>query len=507
MGLLDLPAEILTEIINHTVPSGIEALSLCCKGLYAHASKQIQQHNALKQQWNYTSHTGIRRGDTLRMLYDIFRDPRAAQYIESLNLWDRRSLREASEHSRQASTDGFDDFRANREAMKGIKRMVMELECLQKAGVDAEEWWDKIMNENKDVDREVPYTVVTLLSLLPNLKTLRLPHAWHDARTPDDVEDDDKILGLVLDAIVDSSNNGKDRDRPLKKLETILPFMWEGYEERGGLQGVESFLHLKSIRELYAVSCIAVDDHYTGIPFHWRFPTLMSSITRIELAYCCIDADGISGLLSYTPNLKVFKYAHQTKWHGCQHDWNPGAFTAAVAKHCGRTITELAITIDELFGDICNGTSSFHAFPDLQKLEVDLRIFCGPPVESGQERGMLAKIPEGETPWTEDDIPCVGSMLPGSIIELQMNMEDPEDETVLRLLFKDIKEQRRKRLTLLEKVIVRQLNGHSARKFVEDSGLTLEVFDAEYPTTRPNSMMPAWKREFQERVGGLDFFE
>ena len=64
------------------------------------------------------------------MLYEISRDPLAAQYIESLNLWDRRQL----------IIDDFENFRANGEAMEGIKNMVMGSECLDNAGVDADDW-------------------------------------------------------------------------------------------------------------------------------------------------------------------------------------------------------------------------------------------------------------------------------------------------------------------------------------------------------------------------------
>ncbi|RMZ69749.1 f-box domain [Pyrenophora seminiperda CCB06] len=62
------------------------------------------------------------------MLYEISRDPLAAQYIESLNLWDRRQL----------ITSDFNDFRANGEAMEGIKDIVIGSECLDNAGVDAD---------------------------------------------------------------------------------------------------------------------------------------------------------------------------------------------------------------------------------------------------------------------------------------------------------------------------------------------------------------------------------
>jgi hypothetical protein len=496
MGLLDLPLEVLDEIVSLTLPSGIEGFVLCCRAVNSRALSQLQRHNSLKRQWKYTSHTSARRGDTLRMLYEISRDPLAAQYIESLNLWDRRQL----------IAGDFNDFRANGEAMEGIKDMVMGSECLDNAGVDADKWWERVMKEDEVGDESALYTAVSLLSQLPNLKTLQLPHEWHDVRPAEDTEDDDKRIVSVLDAIVECSNSERSREQALEKLETILPFMSEGYEERVGLQCVQSFMQLKSIRKLYAVSCLAVDDDYTGIPFQWRLPLLNSPLRRVELAYCCMDADGVSALLSHTPYLNVFKYSHQTKWHGCQHDWNPGAFNEAIARHCGRTIIDLAITIDELHGDICNGVSSFHSFPNLEILEVDVRIFRGPPVESGQERGMRARAPDGENPWTEDDIPCLGSMLPDSILEVQVNTDFQQpDEVALNLILKNAREERRTRLKRLDKLVVRQYNGDGARTLVERAGVTLDAFNLKGTRTRSRSMMPVWKRGFEKRVGGMEF--
>jgi hypothetical protein len=77
---------------------------------------------------------------------------------------------------------------------------------------------------------------------------------------------------------------------------------------------LEPFMRLKSLRELYSTSCLAIDDGYTGMPFHWRFPGINSNLRRVELAYCCMDAEGISVLLRQTPCLQIFRYLHECKW-------------------------------------------------------------------------------------------------------------------------------------------------------------------------------------------------
>jgi hypothetical protein len=494
MGLLDLPLEILDDIIDRTLPSGIESFALCCTAVHARAASQIRRHNALKRQWKHTSHTGPRRGDTLQILYDILHDPLAAQYIETLNLWDRREL----------GTGDSTDFRADRESMAGIRKMVLEAECLHKAGIDGESWWNK-MTDGEDPGDVCPvYTAIALLSQLPNLIALQLPHEWYVVDPDQLPEDDYKQLVPVLDAMVEYANSAKGGDKPLRRLEAVLPFMPEGYEERAALQCVASFLRLKSIRSLYAVSSLAVDDHYTGVPFQWHFPHVDSSLTRVELPYCCLDADEISVLASHTPQLKVFKYSHQTKWHGCQYDWNPGTFAEAVSKHCGESIVELALTIDELHGEVVNGVSCFFSFPKLEILEVDAAVFRGPPVESGQKLGSEPHLEEGESAWTEEDIPCIGDMLPDGIREVHINIDYPDpDESVTRILLKNVKEHRTTNLGSLAKFTVRQYSGDGARPLTDDAEVILEAFEKGRARKLPRSMMPVWKRVFEEQVSGF----
>ena len=54
----------------------------------------------------------------------------------------------------------------------------------------------------------------------------------------------------MLNAIVECLNSKHGREKSLEKLETILPSMLEGYEERASLQYVQPFMSLNSIREL-----------------------------------------------------------------------------------------------------------------------------------------------------------------------------------------------------------------------------------------------------------------
>jgi hypothetical protein len=116
--------------------------------------------------------------------------------------------------------------------------MVMGSECLDNVSVNVDDWREEIMKEDEVGDENALYTAVSLLSQLPNFKTLQLPQVWQDLRHSEDTEDDNKRLVFVLDAIVECSNSGEGHENALEKLETILPFVPEGYEERLGLQSL-----------------------------------------------------------------------------------------------------------------------------------------------------------------------------------------------------------------------------------------------------------------------------
>ncbi len=498
MGLLDLPPEILDLIIDRTAPDGLESFVLSCKTVYGRAGSQIRQHNALRRAWSHTTHMSrSRRCDTLAILHDISREPIVAEYIETLSLWDRRSDNEKL-HDTSPRT-----FREDEEEMEKIKGLLRYAEYY--ADADEEEWWGHILEEDRAGDQphtDKLYATVALLSLLPNLKTLQLPDRWHEVREGEGAE----ALVSHVQSLVAMSNTNGHRKKPLARLETLLPFVEEGYDTRVGLQCIAPFLTLKSIRNLYAVSCVAVDKDWGGIPFDWLNPNAKSPLTRVEFAYCCMDATGLSAFLENTPALEVFKYSHQTKWDGLEHDWNAGEMLEALANYNSNTIVELAITIDELHGDIVNGLSSFLRFTKLQKLEVDVECFCGPPVESGQRKGRDSYIPPGQRAWGHSDIPCMGDMLPPSIRELCVNTNFPEpSKEALKALFKNIVERRKDKLINLHTTIIQQYRASSASCIAENHDVTLKVFGCDEEDVLPRSMMPLWKREFNSRVGGIVF--
>jgi|SRR5690242_2214374 len=496
MRLLDLPPEIIDYILDFAGATGLEGFVLSCKAVYGRATAQIQNHNSLRRQWSHTTNDRLsRRGDILAILYEISRNPVIAEYIETLSLWDHRPEEEIDSLAAE-------DFRSDETSLQQIKGLLRRAEFFEDA--DLEKWWADMMWEDQTVYVDFVdkvYATVALLALLPNLKTLQLPDAWYGVRSGEGSQ----ALVPSIENLVSLSNNQNHRRRwqALQSLETIMPFAEEGYDVRVGLQCLAPFLALHSIRNIYAVSCVAIDDDWGGIPFHWRYAN-KSPLTRIELASCCMDSHGLDALLAHTPAITTFKYSHQTKWDGLQYDWNPGEFLQTLADRLGKQIIDLAITVDELHGEVINGLSSFHSFPNLLKLEVDVIPFCGPPLESGQRLGRDSFVPTGATAWTHSDIPCLGDMLPDSIREVHLNTDFPlPSEQALKSLVKNIVDRRKDKLRNLEVCVIRQYQSNTAQDIADRHGVILEVFDMDVMDPRARAMMPLWKREFDQKVGGI----
>jgi hypothetical protein len=66
---------------------------------------------------------------------------------------------------------------------------------------------------------------------------------------------------------------------------------------------------LQSIAHVDFVSCVAVDDGYSKIPYQWGYTNLSSPIRRLGFAFCCINDPGLCEHLPHTSSLEVFRYS------------------------------------------------------------------------------------------------------------------------------------------------------------------------------------------------------
>jgi hypothetical protein len=88
------------------------------------------------------------------------------------------------------------------------------------------------------------------------------------------------------------------------------------------------------------------------------------------------------------------------------------------------------------------------------------------------------------------------------IVGIDINLDFPNpDQKALRVLLKDVKTEKATRLHQLN-VVLRQYDGEWIKDLFAIPGL-VTVFDGSQGGQRPRAMLPAWKREFEQRVGGI----
>ncbi|KAF2730732.1 hypothetical protein EJ04DRAFT_585319 [Polyplosphaeria fusca] len=498
MSLLSLPPELLCEVLNWSLPESFESLSLTCRKLYKIAQPLVPIHNSLRKRWQHDTGLTPRRGDSLRVLYEIALEPLVPRYIKRLNLQENDYVRWDIEYQ-----DTEAAFRSDSDAMELIRKVVCESPYLKAADVDLESWWEEIEKESQSnlKDRNfhsVPFAIVSLLLFLPRIRELQLPRQWAELRLGSRFQDETekRLIQPVMNALTTCPRTSGFEGKSLHELERILPHSSPDYERRAELQNLEHFLLLPNIREVFTTNCTAVNRHGGGaVSFDWTLPYHASRIRRIELAYSCMDPHSVSLLLSRVPSVEVFKYGHDIKWHGLQGDWNAARFVEAIAQCSGPRLLELAITVHSCL-DMENGVTDFHAFKQLQKLEIDATIINAPPVWTGQRRGHDWHVPEGAARWTCDRLPCLATMLPPSLEELEINFDhdighDGTEDPLVDALTRDFASEREKRLPNLRKALWRQYRSDNARKLVESQGCSHEKFKGLAWDT-----MPRWVREF-----------
>ena len=498
MALCNLPPEILASIIYDVLPEGFESLALTCKALHTSCSGLIQQHNHMKKNWSHFSfnHDACELINTHHLLLEVVRTPLIARYIKYLDLWDRRGL-----DWENGKIDFLDPLRWQRmceicdsdapeSLQKAFVQAMQSNVILQQAGIDIGRWTQKISDFQDTWEDDYPssnsHATVTLLTLLPNVKTLQLPVRWQDnhpgyTETVDDlrVSDDARDLGKILDdrdardlwkvldeLAVTSCMQQQGTERPLARLETILPCAPAGYDNHSGaFSSLTPFLLLPQVTTLYASGHKLCDDGYTGKPFgQWRYKGCVSRLRHIELAACCMDST-IDLFLAHVPELRILRYSHETKWHGCQHDWSAGELVAAIGRCCGGTVEDLAITIDCLYGEVVTGVVSMKEFTALKRLEVDVSIFCGPSIASGMRLGHGGNQPS----WELEHMAALVDILPSSLESLTMvgfgheadvRQSIERFDMVVQRLFADFARRRETMLPNLSHVSVKKLGSN-----------------------------------------------
>ena len=448
MMLTQLPGEVLRLIIAETLPEGFESFLLTCKAIYALGQSKISRHNELKRRYGHLAYVNTRRPPamedqfivcSLQLLREISQDPLIARYIVTADLKNDRG---------RARTDDYppdlNEVQADGKRNQAILRLLEESPYLRAARQDPSTWLDAILGNMSKPE----FAPAFLLTLLPNVRELALPVWWGEQS-----DDICEVLDL-LDTIPKMANQAQNSTASLSKLTTLKPMLGTGYEARAALQTMTPFLAIHSVREFYGGSLIAVDDGYTGYPFHTRYDTFGDNLEVVELAGSLMTPEECVKFTKRMSRLKTFRLSYECKWHGCGHDWSAGAFTAALMAGTSETLEYLSLSVLDFSGAITSGISTLKGFGKLRELELDT---CLLQPKASNITG------EGKAESENWVVPRLIDLLPASLEKLELlTLSDKESMECLQSLFTDFVAERDVRLSHLGRVSIRQ-GGHGIR--------------------------------------------
>ncbi|KAI1506160.1 hypothetical protein F5X99DRAFT_365734 [Biscogniauxia marginata] len=433
MLLLDLPTELLRDIIQQSIPEGFENVMLSCKTIHAYGHELIKDYNAKREECRDVSFNINNNRNALYWLYRVAKEPSLPHYMRTVDLNGYKEYKRYStlgmfsiDLRKTAAYREFDKLKDNEVVLQHIKELITSSPYLPDG--DESFWIKSLLSDLGDADHYSEHDFfagVFFLTLLPNTRTLTLP--WNTSCVP--CTFDARINGIHQYENVFNEIQCKARslhvDASLSKLKRLEFLLQAEYDTKERLGFLAPFLILPNLETLFATSLVAVNYSY---PFTWSYPEVNSNLRSIELVHCAMDASGVSELLAHMPHLISFRYSHGSKHHGVEAYWDAGAFVAAIGRHVGGQLQHLAITV-EIHGlnEIMTAVTSMREFIRLETLEVDYAYFCGPSIESG-EQTFLGKPPNpGHQEWTVDAIPSLQQILPSSLQSLIVFIEPNSD--------------------------------------------------------------------------------
>jgi hypothetical protein len=375
MMFIQLPSEILDEIITHTLPEGFESISLTCKKAHTRCTAFIERYHALRsrfqnfgyQLWphasNITSQSdmktieyylrphgyGLNLMSASDMIMLIAAEPVVARYI-------------------RAATFKTDSLLLNRQLPKSVPSIqeggaVVDLFAnstyLKQANLDWKEYYTTFESDVRE-RRYSQHGAAFLLTLLPNIKKIVIPWSWK----PNDATE------KLLEALVEDAKRSTTSLSLLSRFEGGVS---GNQEERFDLRWASPFLALPQLRDFRGLSCLAMEDLPMSIPCndpHYFAERLQTA----HLMSCCIDEVGISDFLRHTPSLKTLRYLHGTKNDSPTGNWDICKFVNAVVREAGSHLAQLSVIIGRLNGSLVPGVASIRGFHVLRTLEIPLEL-------------------------------------------------------------------------------------------------------------------------------------
>ncbi|KAI1634706.1 hypothetical protein F4809DRAFT_665228 [Biscogniauxia mediterranea] len=407
MLLLELPTELLRNIIHQSIPEGFENVMLSCRTIYECGNAFVNDYNRKRNAYRLVSFNVCDSRNALYWLHRIAEEPGLSHYIRTADLKGYKAYMQCgtpgafSEELRKSPAYlEFPKLRENEAALQRIRELITSSAYLG-SDVDLDFWTSALLSDLGDADRYIEHDFfagVFFLTLLPNARTLTLP--WNSNYVPsssDAETNGTRLYEGVFDRIQQKARGPHVEAAALghvKRLEYLLQADYDVKENAGFLSPL---LVLPRLEELYATSLVATAFAH---PFRWKYPGAFSGLRRIELVHCALDAAGV----------------HGCKHHGVEAYWDAGRFVAAVGRHAGARLRRLAVTAEARgLNEVVTAVTSMREFARLETLEAHYAYFCGPSVESGEQASMGVPPRPGYERWTVGATPPLRQILPRSL--------------------------------------------------------------------------------------------
>ncbi|KAI2469034.1 F-box domain protein [Annulohypoxylon bovei var. microspora] len=437
--LTDLPTELLDEIISQVLPEGFESLALTCRGIYELCTPFIERHNQLRLEFqNFRYREQVVNGfEPARVAFDLITriavEPIVARYIKNAN-FDRDNY-----PPRLRRSPLVPDIHLS----GPVVALFANSPYLKQAGLDWKEYYGQI---KEDVERHPRYSqhlAAFILTLLPNLKALRLPKLWRPLEKPD------KLLNAI---VRETKRSTFPWDRP--SLSQVTRFEISSFWDAGHrfeLDRAVPFLALPHVRSFRSPCSVAIGNN--SVPLASQYPYLCygETLETAHLEACCMDEIAIADFLKHTPRLKTLRYSYSTVLSNIPQDWDICKFVTAIEREAGSHLEELHLSIFELNGSLTPGKASMRGFQRLGKLEFPLEIaMCN--ITDAASRFSTAN--EGVTDQEIDRPgPFIGDLVPASVSQLSLLSRGKDHhENALKVMFSNFATKKDAQLPALKDI-------------------------------------------------------
>ncbi|KAI0388671.1 hypothetical protein F5Y17DRAFT_474228 [Xylariaceae sp. FL0594] len=240
---------------------------------------------------------------------------------------------------------------------------------LARAGLDWKEFYARVLRY--DEWPKLPYysqhAAIFLLTLLPNVHYLELPHKWEP------VEETDKLL----EAIVSEARQpgAVERERSLARVTHFKPYdriNWQA--PTGNLETSVPFLALPNVRFFMAQGCRALGTERMLLEPPDPYSHYGENLEAVNFYYCRIDSVAMAELLNHTQRLRVLAYVHASEENPGGQEWDVCSLIEAIGSGVGSHLEQLSLYAYHSHCPLTPGRASMRRFTALKKFQCPLQL-------------------------------------------------------------------------------------------------------------------------------------